>query len=140
MTHGPESAAGRDELRVLGEVELVRLLMGSLGDEGRARREETGSRSGPHGSRRHNRLETTIRTGRASPAYGGAIARCATDLGRYLLRVAVETKTADARVECRRVDLRSYEARNGASLARSFLYNFRFPSMYRRLNSTRLIQ
>ena len=57
----------------------------------------------------------------------------------YLLRVALETKMADAQVEHKRVDLQSYEARNGASLAQSFKYNFSFPSMYRRLKSTRLI-
>ena len=43
---------------------------------------------------------------------------------------------ADARVEYKRVDLPSYEARNGASLAQSFKYKFNFPSMYRRLKST----
>ena len=58
----------------------------------------------------------------------------------YLLPVAVETKMADAPVEYKRVDLRSYEARNSASFAQSFKYNFSFPSMYRRLKSTRLIQ
>ena len=45
-----------------------------------------------------------------------------------------------AQVEYKRVDLQSYEARNGASLAQSFKYKFNFPSMYRRLKSTRLIQ
>ena len=35
------------------------------------------------------------------------------------------------------VELQSYEARNGASFAQSFKYNFSFPSMYRRLKSTR---
>ena len=34
----------------------------------------------------------------------------------------------------------SYEARIGASLAQSFKYNFSFPSMYRRLKLTQLIQ
>ena len=47
---------------------------------------------------------------------------------------------ADAQVEYKRVKIQSYEARNGASLAQSFKYNFSFPSMYRRLKSTRLIQ
>ena len=37
----------------------------------------------------------------------------------YLRPVAIETKTADAQVKYKRVDLQSYEARNGASLARS---------------------
>ena len=46
---------------------------------------------------------------------------------------------ADAQVEYKRVDLQSYEARNGASLAHSFKYNFSFPSMYRLLKSTQLI-
>ena len=56
----------------------------------------------------------------------------------YLLRVALETKMADAQVEYKRVDLQSYEARNGASLAQSFKYiYFSFPSMYRRLKSLR---
>ena len=45
-----------------------------------------------------------------------------------------------ARVKYKPVDLQSYEARNGASLAQSFKYNFSVPSMYRRLKSTRLIQ
>ena len=45
-----------------------------------------------------------------------------------------------AQVECKRVDLQSYAARNGASLAKSLKYNFSFPSMYHRLKSTRLIQ
>ena len=58
----------------------------------------------------------------------------------YLRPVALETKMADAQVEYKRVDLQSYEARNGASFAQSFKYNFSFPSMYRRLKSTRLIQ
>ena len=58
----------------------------------------------------------------------------------YLRPVALETKMADAQVEYKRVDLQSYEARKGASLAQSFKYNFSFPSMYRRLKSTRLIQ
>ena len=44
---------------------------------------------------------------------------------------------ADAQVEYKRVDLQSYEARNGESLAQSFKYNFSFPSMYRRLKLTR---
>ena len=44
---------------------------------------------------------------------------------------------ADAQVEYKRVDLQSYEARNGASLAQSFKYNFSFPSMHRWLKSTR---
>ena len=35
---------------------------------------------------------------------------------------------ADAQVEYKRVDLQSYEARNGASLAQSFKYKFSFPS------------
>ena len=35
------------------------------------------------------------------------------------------------------VDLQCYEARNGASFAQSFKYKFSFPSMYRRLKSTR---
>ena len=43
---------------------------------------------------------------------------------------------ADAQVEYKRVDLQSYEARNGASLAQSFKYKFSFPSMYRRFKST----
>ena len=47
---------------------------------------------------------------------------------------------SDAQVEYNRVDLQSYEARNGASLAQSFKYNYSFPSMYRRLKSTRLIR
>ena len=42
---------------------------------------------------------------------------------------------ADAQVEYKCVDLQSYEARNGASFAQS--YKFSFPSMYRRLKSTR---
>ena len=42
---------------------------------------------------------------------------------------------ADAQVEYKHVDLQSYEARNGASLAQSFRYKFSFPSMYRRLKS-----
>ena len=41
-----------------------------------------------------------------------------------------------AQVEYKPVDLQNYEARNGASLAQSFKYNFSFPSMYRRLKST----
>ena len=45
-----------------------------------------------------------------------------------------------AQVEYKPVDLQSYEARNVASLVQSFKYNFSFPSMYRRLKSTRLIQ
>ena len=53
-----------------------------------------------------------------------------------LVRVALATKMADAQVEYKRVDLQSYEARNGASLAQSFKYKFSFPSMYRRLKST----
>ena len=32
---------------------------------------------------------------------------------------------ANAQVEYKRVDLQSYEARNGASLAQSFKYNFK---------------
>ena len=46
---------------------------------------------------------------------------------------------ADAQVEykMKRVDLQSYEARNGASFAQSFKYKFSFQSMYRRLKSTR---
>ena len=44
---------------------------------------------------------------------------------------------ADAQVEYKRVDLQSYEARNGASFAQSFKYKFSFPSTYRRLKSTR---
>ena len=44
---------------------------------------------------------------------------------------------ADAQIEYKRVDLQSYEARNGASFAQSFKYKFSFPSMYRRLKSTR---
>ena len=44
---------------------------------------------------------------------------------------------ADAQVEYKRVDLQSYEARNGASFAQSFKYKFSFPSMYHRLKSTR---
>ena len=58
----------------------------------------------------------------------------------YLLPLALETKIVDAQVEYKRVDLQSYEARNCASLAQSFKYNFIFPSMYRRLKSTQLIQ
>ena len=38
----------------------------------------------------------------------------------YLRPVALETKMADAQVEYQRVDLQSYEARNGASLAQPF--------------------
>ena len=45
-----------------------------------------------------------------------------------------------AQVKYKPVDLQSYEARNGASLAQSFKYNFSFPSMYRRLKSARLMQ
>ena len=37
----------------------------------------------------------------------------------HLRPVALETKMADAQVEYKRVDLQSYEARNGASLAQS---------------------
>ena len=44
---------------------------------------------------------------------------------------------ADAQAEYKRVDLQSYEARNGASFTQSFMYKFSFPSMYRRLKSTR---
>ena len=44
---------------------------------------------------------------------------------------------ADAQVEYKRVDLQSYEVRSGASFAQSFKYKSRFPSMYRRLKSTR---
>ena len=55
----------------------------------------------------------------------------------YLLPVALESKMADA---YKRVDLQSYGARNGASLSQSFKYKFGFPSMYRRLKSTRLNQ
>ena len=54
-----------------------------------------------------------------------------------MIRVALATKIADAQVEYKRVDLQSYEARNGASFAQSFNYKFFFPSMYRRLKSTR---
>ena len=43
-----------------------------------------------------------------------------------ILRVALETKMTDAQVDYERVDLQSYEARNGAYLA----FNFSFPSMY----------
>ena len=50
-----------------------------------------------------------------------------------LVRVALATKMADAEVEYKRVNLQSYEARNGASLAQSFKYRFSCPSMYRRL-------
>ena len=48
---------------------------------------------------------------------------------------------ADAQVEYKRVDLQSYEARNGVSFCAFvfFKYNFSFPSMYRLLKSTRLI-
>ena len=75
--------------------------------------------------------ETFICTGRASAAYRhiamlyvvGPIS------APYLLPVALETKMADARVEYKRVDLQSYEARNGVSLAQSFKYNFSFPLM-----------
>ena len=44
---------------------------------------------------------------------------------------------ADAQVEYKRVDLQSYEACNGASFAQLFKCMFSFPSMYRRLKSTR---
>ena len=40
---------------------------------------------------------------------------------------------ADAQVKYKRVDLPSYEARNGASLAQSFKYKFSISSMYRQL-------
>ena len=43
---------------------------------------------------------------------------------------------ADAQIEYKRVDLQSYEARNGASLAQSFKYKFSFPSTYRQWKST----
>ena len=46
-----------------------------------------------------------------------------------LVRVVLATKMADAQVEYKRVDLRSYEARNGASFAQSFKYKFSFPSI-----------
>ena len=44
---------------------------------------------------------------------------------------------ADAQVEYKRVDLQSYEARNGAPFVQSLKYKFSFPSMYRRLKLTR---
>ena len=73
--------------------------------------------------------------GLASPTYRSAIVLLRS--GSYIyVRLPWETKMADARVEYERVDLRSYEARNGASLARSFKYKFSFPSMYRRLKTT----
>ena len=58
-------------------------------------------------------------------------------MGLLRVRVALATKMADAQVEYKRVDLQSYEARNGASFAQSFKYKFSCPSMYRRLKSTR---
>ena len=47
----------------------------------------------------------------------------------YLRPVALETKMANARVEYKCVNLQSYEARNGASLAQSFKYKFSFLSI-----------
>ena len=79
---------------------------------------------------------TSISTGRASPAYGYAGSYGTSQQG-VLVRVAPATKMADAQVEYKRADLQSYEARNGASFAQWFKYKFSFPSMYRRLKSTR---
>ena len=64
-------------------------------------------------------------TGHASPAYHNA-ACCGTISAVYLLPVALalETKMADANVEYKLVDLQSYEAHNGASLAQLFKCNF----------------
>ena len=47
----------------------------------------------------------------------------------YLRPVALETKMTDAQVEYKCVNLQSYEARNGASVAQSFKYNFSFLSI-----------
>ena len=71
-------------------------------------------------------------TGRASPAYG-YVGSYGTSQQGVLVRVALATKMADAQVEYKRVDLPSYEARDGASFVQS--YNFSFSSMYRRLKS-----
>ena len=54
--------------------------------------------------------------GRASPAHG-YVGSYGTSQQGVLVPVALATKMADARVEYERVDLQSYEARNGASFA-----------------------
>ena len=58
-------------------------------------------------------------SGLASPAYGNAICS-GSNLSANIYFIALETKIADAQVEYKRVDLQSYETRNGASFAQSF--------------------